>query len=318
MAIFALISLFSGCGDTEEELGEAGPFYNAEANEALAKAEKAMKEAGIEANFSEPSAGNLRATLPKPLEIVQFDPLEIVQLDKQQKMEEAIGALYTALDALGESVAVHGPGGALMAGSARVSDTDGVSDADLSRIHLRLAYCYVSAAVSRLARGGIGPDGVFGTADDLYYVSFPEELKPENPEVYRFMLTDKGRALMDSVDPDDPYGYIKVFYDEGQVEALQAIIDSVSLLLCAEVSVIENAAEGIKAHEMQLDRQMRKRDAFCHLVVLGLAKEIPAELRAALGGFNETVTEHFAKPLLGEVVKWGLELPKQFEVFLDQ
>lgn len=310
MVILAFVSvLLSGCGDTEE-LEEQDQVimleYNAEADEALAKAEKAMKEAGIEADFNKvsdlESLGELRAILP--------DSAQIKQLEKQQKMEEAIGSLYVALDALGESFVSHAP--------ARTSmvDPDGVLDTDLALIHLRLAYCSVFAAISRLARAGIGPDGIPDTGDDLFYISSPEELEPETPEVYKFMLTDKGQALMDSVDPDDPYGYIKVFYDEGQVEALQAIVDSVSLLLCAEVSVIENPVEGIKAHRMQLDRQIYRRDALCNLA-MALAKEIPPELRGTLEGFDETITEHFSKPLLKQVVAWGLELPGQYEMFLE-
>ncbi len=67
---------------------------------------------------------------------------------------------------------------------------------------------------------------------------------------------------------------------------------------------------------MQLDRQTYRRDAFCNLA-MALAKEIPSELRSALEAFNETVTERFSKPLLEEVVEWGLELPEQYEMFLE-
>jgi hypothetical protein len=316
MAIFAsYIAFFSGCAG-REELEEArrqqAPGYDAEADEALEKAENAMIEAGIEINFSEQSGleslTDLRAILP--------DPMEIRQLEKQQKMEEAITALHTALDALGRS-------GASLAPARALADSDGGSDTDVALIHLHLSYCYILSAVSRLARVGLGPDGVLGTADDLYYISFPEELEVENVEVYKFMLTDKGQALMDSVDPSaDPYGYIKVFYSEGQVEALQAILDSLLLLLDAEVVIIASPAEGIKAQEPQIDRQTYRSNALYHLTqALELARILAPELEDALDEFDGTITEYFSKEILENAIEWGFEIrsvPQRYEHLLEQ
>ena len=305
IAVFTLLSfLFSGCADREElqeTRRQLAPGYNAEANEALKRAERAMKEAEIEVDFSEmglESLTDLRTILP--------DPMEIAQLEKQQKMEEAIVALYAAMDALGKSGVPGAPARTL------ITNPDGVSDSDLALTHLHLSYCYVLAAVSRLARFGVGPDGVPDTEDDLYYISFPEEMELEDLEVYKFTLTDKGQSLMDSVDPDiDPDGYIKVFYDEGQVEALQAIIDSLLLLLGAEIAVIENPAEGIRAHEPEVDRQTYRHDALYHLEqAVELARGIAPELRDALDEFDETVTEYFSEGLLEDAIEWGLEIRK--------
>ena len=315
-AAFVFIWLFlSGCADREEleeTRRQRAPGYNAEANEALKRAEKAMMEAGIEVNFSElsglESLTDLHTLLPKPG--------QVRQLEKQQKMEEAIGALYNALDALAKSGAIQAPTRLLAEpdGSRIVGFEEklGASNSDLALIHVHMSYCYVLAAVSRLARLGLGPDGVPDTADDLYYISFPEKLDVENLEVYKFTLTDKGQALMDSVDPEvDPHGYIKIFYDEGQVEALQVIIDSLLLLVGAEVAVVEDPAAGIKAHEPEVNRQIYRSDALYHLdQALELAMRIAPELEDAISEFDETVTEYFSREILEDTIEWGFEIRK--------
>jgi hypothetical protein len=307
--------LLSGCADrdeAEEARRQQAPGYNAEANEALKRAEKAMMEAGIEVNFSElsglESLTDLHTILPKPG--------QVRQLEKQQKMEEAIEALYSALNALAKSGVAQAPTRLLAeTGGSRIVGFEeelGASNSDLALIHLHISYCYVLAAVSRLARFGLGPDGIPDTADDLYYISFPEKPDVENLEVYKFTLTDRGQALMDSVDPGiDPHGYIKVFYDEGQVEALQVIIDSLLLLVGAEVAVVENPAAGIKAHEPEVNRQIYRRDALYHLdQALGLAMRIAPELEDAISEFDETVIEYFSRGILEDTIEWGLEIRK--------
>jgi|GEM_PF-1366993 len=317
MAVFAFISplFLSGCAD-REELQEArrqlAPGYNTKANEALGKAETAMMEAGIQVDFSElgglESVTDLRAILP--------DPMEIRQLEKQQKMEEAIDSLYDALDAIvldplqirqleKQQLGMAGaPARALIVAG-------GVSNTDLTLIHIHLSYLYILSAVSRLARAGVGPDGIPDSEDDLYYVSFAEDTEAKGLAVYELMLTDRGQELMDAVDPDVPYGFIKVFYSEGQVEALQAIIDSLLLLLGAEVGVIENPAEGIRAHEPMVDRQTYRHDALYHLnQALLLAELVVPEVEDALSEFDEVVTDYFSKPILQRVIEWGFEIRK--------
>jgi len=329
IVILAFISplLLSGCAD-REELEEArrqlAPGYNVKANEALQRAETAMMEAGIEFDFSElgglESVTDLRAILP--------DPMEIRQLEKQQKMEEAISSLYDALDAIAldplqirqlekqQQLAVAGaPARALIV-------SGGVSDTDLTLIHIHLSYLYILSAVSRLARAGAGPDGIPGTRDDLYYVSFSQDTEAKGLAVYSLELTDKGQALMEAVDSKiDPLGYIKVFYAEGQVEALQAIIDVLLLLLGAEVGVIANPAEGIMAHEPMVDRETYRYNALYHLnQALLLAELIVPEVEDALSEFDEVVTEYFSKPILERVIEWGFEIisvPERYEYLLE-
>lgn len=312
MVIFALISLFlSGCADREEleeSRRQQAPGYNAEANEALEKAENAMAEAEVDVKFKElGNLTNLLAFLP--------DPLQIRQLEKQQKLEEAIGSFNVALDAVGASSAARAPARALML------TPGGVSDTDLALLHLHVAYCYVLAAVSQLARAGIGPDGIPNSVDDLYYISFSEDLEAEN--VYAFELKDRGQELIDAVDPDvDPYGYIKVFYNEGQVEALQAIIDSLLIILGAEVAVLANPAEGIGAHKPMVNRQIYRSNALYHLEqALKLAWKIAPGVVDGLDEFDEVITEEFSKELLENAIEWGFEIrsvPKRYEHLLEK
>ncbi len=321
MAIFTVISLLLlyGCADRdelEEVRRQQAPGYNAKANAALKEAEDAMKEAGIAINFSDlnglESLSDLRTIL--------LDPLEIAQLEKKQDIEDAIVALYDVLDALGESGVPAAP--------ARMLIPYEISDSDLALIHLHLSYCYVLAAVSRLARVGMGADGVPNTEDDLYRIDFPEELDVEAPEVYQFMLTERGEELEADVDKNDPNGYIKMFYaggqvdDEGHVKELQAMIDSLLLLLGAEVAVIENADEGIKKHEPQVDTKKYRYNALYHLeIALKLAEEIVPEFKDALDELDETITEHFSKEILENAKEWGFEIrtvPERYEYLLEE
>jgi len=320
MAIFSVISLLLlyGCAD-REELEEArrqeAPGFNTEANEALNEAEDAMAEAGIDINFSElsglESLADLSALLP--------DPLEIAQFEKQQKIEEAIDALYAVLDALGASDVSGAP--------TMVNSTD-ISISDLALIHLELSYCEVLAAVSHLTMVGFGPDGV-KSEDDLYYIDFAADPEAESLEIYKFTLADRIQELMDSVDPDvDPYGYIKVFYaeghvdDEGHVEELQAIIDALWLLLGAEVAVVDVPSEGIKAHEPQVDRQTYRHYALYHLEkAMEFARKISPDLEDALNELDEEITKYFSKGILEYVKEWGFEIrkvPERYEYLLEE
>jgi len=325
MAIFAVISflLLYGCADRdelEETRRQQAPGYDAEANEALQRAEKAMEDAGVSINFNElnglESLSDLRTILP--------DPLEIAQLEKQQKIEDAIVALYDVLGALGEPDVSGAP--------TRVLIPDEKSNSDIALIRVHLAYCYVLAAVSRLARVGMGPDGVPNTEDDLYRIKL-EELDVEDPEVYQFMLTERGENLKADVDKNDPNGYIKMFYDEGQVndegnvKELQAMIDSLLLLLGAkvttpEVVISENPKEVIKAHEPQVDRTKYRHNALYHLeIALELAEEIVPELKDALDEFDETITEYFSKGTLEDAKEWGFDIrdiPERYEYLLEE
>ena len=313
LSIMSLLLIF-GCAD-REELEEAerqqAPGYNAVADEALERAEDAMTEAEVAVDFGELSGLGALADLCTVLP----DPLPISQLEKQLKIEEAMAELYTALDALDTSNASLAPARVL------TMDDSGVSESDLILIHLHISYCYILAAVSRLARAGIGPDRVHGTADDLYYVSFSGDFVKRRSEIYSFMLTDRGQALMDSVDPNaDPYGYIKVFYNEGQIPALQAIIDAVLLLLGAEVAVAENPAAGIRAHGPTINRLIYRHDALYHLVqAVKLARASGSGLENALSRLDEVVTERFSKGILEDAREWRFEMrsvPERYEDLL--
>lgn len=314
--VLMLLLLFPGCADRaelEEARRKRAPGYNSEANEALEKAERAMVEAGVEINFS---AEDGLESLTDLLRTALADPLEVRQLEKQQKLEEAIEAFYVSLDALGATNVSAAPARILLA------NPDEASGVDLVLINLHLSYCYILSAVSRLARYGTGPDEVPGTEDDLFYIEFLDNPDEETLEIYKFKLTDRGQELMDAVDPDaDPDGYIKVFYDEGQVGVLQAIINSLQLLLGAEVIVVGNAAKGIGKHEPTLENEIYRGDALYHLgQSLQLAKQHLPELEDALAELDGTIADYFSKGILEDVIKWGFKIrkvPPRYEYLLE-
>lgn len=298
MALFVLAAFLFISGCSEKGAEDQKPDYETEANEAVDTADSAMAEADLSVQFDDMDSAeesvDICAGLP--------DPLQIAQLEKQLKMEQAIEALYAATDAIEASETELAP-------ARLIKSAQKLTERDLMLIHLRLSYCYVISAVSRLARSGFGPDGVHGTADDLFYIKFTPNTDGDT-EVYRLVLTEKGLLLMEAVDPrTNPSGYLKVFFAQGQIVALQAIMDSLMLLLGVEAAVLENLPEGIEAVVPRLDRNKYRHNALFHLEkALEIAERIAPKIAISLRRFDKVVIELFAKQLFDDAKIWGVKI----------
>lgn len=294
LIIISFISLM-GCTSREDmkEEREAQTFAAiAKANDALAEAEQAMKDAGVYIDFKTlgglESIADLRTVLP--------EPAKISQLEKQTSIEKAIEAFYETLDAL-EKPATPSIFAAPFEGFEGVFE---ISKTDLMMIHFHIAYLYVLAAVSRLAR----------TGGDLFFIDFHKELNVEDVEVYKFELTPKGEELVESIDSKkDPVGVIKIFNEEQR----QAVIDSLALLTGAEVVILENPQAGVKAQGPHRFRS----NALAHLQkALEIGATLSPEIKDALDEFDKVVTEKFSKEMLEDVKEFGfeiLEVPERFQ-----
>lgn len=298
MLIIFTCLFITGCGENESQETD-DPDYS-DANMALQDAEDAMQEAGLDVDLDdgmdEDTGDELSAILP--------DPLQIAQLEKQAQMEEAIDSFYVALDALGESGAAMAPARDPIIGNGAILNEE------LIRIHLYLSYAYTSAVVSQLTRAGFGPDGIFDTFDDLFYIDFHGEPSLARQKIYTFKLTARGLLLMKAVnEKTDPNGYIKVFYEQNQVDSLQAIINSLTLLVGAELVVIPSLADGIKLQTSNVNKKIYRHNALYHLDrAIELAKMTSQPLGIAIGRFDNTIIKYFSEDILNIAIDWGLEV----------
>ena len=246
---------FLGCADREIEPRSDVSEEFKKASEALAKAEEAMKKAGISISFSE-----LGALSKDSITDILPGPLDLSQLEKEnpELIQDAIASLYEALDAF--------PTLSIPVSAAPLSpdaEPPVLSKSDLALIHLHLAYLYVLKVVGRLALEGMGPDGQPNTEDDVFMIEFPEEFE-EDTAKYKFELTDNGRARIEAIDklPDPkPEDYLKQFTESER----QAIIDSLFLVLGAEVRILPVPSAGIKEQAPKINRTIYRRDALFHL-----------------------------------------------------
>ncbi|MFB3042188.1 MAG: hypothetical protein ACE1ZS_10395, partial [Candidatus Poribacteria bacterium] len=223
--IVMLASFQLGCSDRDDisEVQEPDPALQ-QASAALNRAEAAMEKAGVDINFSDVgSLANLSAILPSPL--------ELAVLEDQGALQEAIGALYEVLDAVGENVPIA------QAPANPAKDGSKISNPDLALVHIHLGYLYVLEAVRILTREGWGKDGVPETEDDLFRIAFPENPELENlTEVYQFELTERGQTKFDEIE-NNPSSRLEDYLKEFRASQRQAILDALVLLVSARVKV---------------------------------------------------------------------------------
>lgn len=307
--IVMLASFQLGCSDRDDisEVQEPDPALQ-KASVALNRAEAAMEKAGVDINFSDVgSLANLSAILPSPL--------ELAVLEDQGALQEAIGALYEVLDAVGENVpTAQAPANPAQEGFK-------ISDPDLALVHVHLGYLYVLEAVRILTREGWGKDGVPETEDDLFRIAFPENPELENlTEVYQFKLTERGQTKFDEIE-NNPSSRLEDYLKEFRASQRQAILDALVLLVSARVKVSAfpdvNDIDGQRITEQrpQVNRAICRQDALFHLErALDKAEEIAPDLADEFDEFNEIIAEAFAEDFLNQTSQWGFEIENADEV----
>ena len=307
--IVMLASFQLGCSDRDDisEVQEPDPALQ-KASVALNRAEAAMEKAGVDINFSDVgSLANLSAILPSPL--------ELAVLEDQGALQEAIGALYEVLDAVGENVpTAQAPANPAQEGFK-------ISDPDLALVHIHLGYLYVLEAVRILTREGWGKDGVSETEDDLFRIAFPENPELENlTEVYQFELTERGQTKFDEIE-NNPSSRLEDYLKEFRASQRQAILDALVLLVSARVKVSAfpdvNDIDGQRITEQrpQVNRAICRQDALFHLErALDKAEEIAPDLADEFDEFNEIIAEAFAEDFLNQTSQWGFEIENADEV----
>ena len=306
-AIFGT-TIFAGCSDRAER-SESNPALQ-EADTALQRAQTALQGAGIDLQFSDiGTLGNLATILPSPM--------KLGTLEDQAVIQDATGAMYEVLDAIGQQQVARAPA------NPTQSDPE-ISKSDLMLAHLHLAYLYVVDAVRIVTIEGWGTDGMPDTNDDFYRISFPEEAVLEDVEVleeiYGFELTEQIQAIFDTIEANPnshPEDYLQLF-SEGQ---RQAILDALLLLLGAEVevsafpSLIGSDGKPIIEQINSVNREICRQDALFHLqAALDIARDIAPDFEEAIDEFNEIIVEDFAEDFLDHILDWGFEMLNDQEV----
>jgi hypothetical protein len=289
IAIFMLIAFsffLFGCADRKEKEEEVAPGSSLEADKALEKAEKVMQENGIAVSFDElGSVSDLSTILP--------DPLEIARLEKGV-IEESVSSLYEALDALGDVTPQAAP-----AAPAIIE----ASNSDLAMLHLHIAYLYVLEAIRQLMIVRFDENG-----NEMYTITYPEQLDTENVEVYDFALSDELQAEFDRLDADpdtDEYDYLRMFSEAQR----QAILNALVLLTGVEVSIEANPAEGIVGQTPDVNRQIFRQNALYHIdKALNLAILIAPDVQDAYLEFKQSIQDEFSYGLLEDARKWGFDV----------
>ena len=306
--LIGIIVFSVGCADRDKQLEEDEPDPALErANAAFKLAQAAMQRANITINFTDiGTLGNLQTILP--------DPLEIGELEDQGAIQDAIRAFYEVLDALGQPVAVaQAPA---LPNQVEIQ----VSDGDLLLVHLHLSYLYVLEVVRILTREGWGPDGNPNTADDLFFISYPDTLELEDAEeVYKFTLTDAGRERFDALDNNPgtrPSDYLREF----SASQRQAILDSLILLLGvrARVPAFPNVTD-IYGDPILLQnpnlaeiRQTCRQDALFHMErALDFAEVIAPDVADGIRELADVLAKEFGEDFLDQVSGWGFDIINQ-------
>ena len=311
MVIIAAISVLAGCSDRDNrpEPNDPDPsFQKAEA--ALNRAQAAMEKADVDINLSDiGTLGNLATILPNPMK------LGLLEADA---LADAIVAMYEVLDAFGLQV-----GGAQAPANPAQAEPE-ISESDLALVQIHLAYLYVLEAVRILTIEGWGEDGVPDTNDDLFRISFPDEVVLENAEdlekIYVFELTERGQATFDAIEANTssrPEDYLKEFSESQR----QAVLDALLLLLGAEVKVLAfpgvTGSDGkpITEQTHAVNRRICRQDALYHLEEsLDVARDIAPDFEDAMDEFSELIAETFAEDFLDQTSQWGFEILNKQEV----
>lgn len=301
-------TILAGCSDRAER-SEFNPALQ-EADTALQRAQTAMQGAGIDLQFSDiGTLGNLATILPSPM--------KLGTLEDQAVIQDAIGAMYEVLDAIGQQQVARAPA------NPAQSDPE-ISKSDLMLTHLHLVYLYVVDAVRIVTIEGWGTDGMPDTNDDFYRISFPEEVVLQDvetlEEIYGFELTEQIQAIFDTIEANPnsrPEDYLQLF-SEGQ---RQAILDALLLLLGAEVEVaafprlIGNDGKPIIEQINSVNREICRQDALFHLqAALDIARDIAPDFEESIDELNEIIVEDFAEDFLDHILEWGFEMLNDQEV----
>ena len=262
----------------------------AKAQAAFLKAQAAIDQTGIGIDLSELSdLGNLESILASP---------EQLEALPETAIQDAIGAMYSVLDASGEQIP-SAEGISLLASPARATEpTDSIlSETDQILMHINLAYFYISDAI-RLLQTEKG---------DLFEVGFRDGQ-------YDFHLTPQAEQKFKNLQSEE---YIRQF----SAEQRQVVIDAVVLLTSAKIKVLEQPGvpdiDGklIQDQVLSIDRKISRQDVLFHLDRgLQIAKELAPDLEKSINDLNKNVADVFTEKMLDKVVEWGFTIANKEEI----
>lgn len=289
-----VIGFLWGCADPDQRVDR--PTFGdddgreAKAQAAFLKAQAAIDLTGIGIDLSELSdLGNLESILASPAQLEALPETAI---------QDAIGAMYSVLDASGEQIP-SAEGLALLASPARATgSTDSIlSETDQILMHINLAYFYISDAV-RLLQTEKG---------DLFEVGFEDGQ-------YDFHLTPAAEQKFKNLQSEE---YIRQF----SAEQRQAVIDAVVLLTSAKIKVLEQPGvkdindKLIQDQVLSIDRKVSRQDALFHLDRgLQMATELAPDLAKSINELNKNVADVFTEKMLDKVTEWGFTITNKEEV----
>ena len=289
-----IIGFLWGCADPDQRV-ERPTFGDDDGREAKAqaaflKAQAAIDQTGIGINLSELSdLGNLESILASP---------EQLEALPETAIQDAIGAMYSVLDASGEQIP-SAEGISLLASPARATEsTDSIlSETDQILMHINLAYFYISDAI-RLLQTEKG---------DLFEVGFEDGQ-------YDFYLTPQAEQKFKNLQSEE---YIRQF----SAEQRQAVIDAVVLLTSAKIKVLEQPGvpdiDGklIQDQVLSIDRKISRQDVLFHLDRgLQMAKELAPDLEKSINELNKNVADVFTEEMLDKVAEWGFSIANKAEI----
>ena len=184
-----------------------------------------------------------------------------------------------------------------------------LSESDQVWAHLHLAYLYVLEACRILVTASWGADGIENTEDDLFTIQ-------QTSNGYEFALTPAGQTRFDEI-TSNPASTSKDLLREFRVNERQAILDSLFLLIGAEVKVIacpdvpDIDGEPILEQVPRINeiRQFCQHDALFHFQdALDLSRTLGSDLAESFDELNANLANDFARDLLDQVVGWGFVL----------
>jgi len=287
-----LICLCFGCANPEDRvarpiLGNEDP-REGDIQKAFIAAQSAIDQTGLGINLSElGDLGNLETILASP------EQLEAIP---EPAIQEAIGAMYSVLDASGEETPFM-LDIALPVSPSQAERNSILSETDQILMHINLAHFYLSDALRKLQT----------KKGKLFEINFLDGQ-------YDFHLTESAQKQFDNLKPEE---YLRQF----SAEQRQVVIDAVTLLTSAKIRVLEQP--GIKDVYGQLiqnqatliNRKISRQDMLYHLDRgLQMAKKLAPDLATSIQSLNKNVADIFTEQLLDEVDNWGFSISNRSEV----
>lgn len=266
--LLGTVIFLTSCAERDTIPEEKEPALH-RANQALQKAEEALKAANVDISFDDIAhLDDLRQFLPSPD--------EIASVESQENLETAIASFYDVFDTLNvsldpiELVPLEAP-------SAEMLEIT-LSESDLALIHLYLGYAYTLEAIARVqAVGG-----------DLYTI----EYTPDAPggQIYKFRLLRDVRGLTPS--------QVLALFNEAQ---RRAALDIVALLTGGKIRAGDLRPS--------LNPEIYRRSALYHFAkAADLAVDISPQLKRAMEDLMNTIETRFTAELLAEIEDWGFTL----------